>query len=128
MKKTIALKAMCSLLIAACFLSIAPALTAQSSGEIKARMEKRLPSVNALKSKGIIGETSKGFLAFVGQSKEGSDIVNAENADRAAVYAAIAKQQGTSADLVGSRRAAHIAQKAQAGEWIQDAAGKWNKK
>ncbi|OGV47565.1 MAG: hypothetical protein A2017_11370 [Lentisphaerae bacterium GWF2_44_16] len=128
MKKTALFKTVCSLFIVSCFLSIVPAVMAASSAEVKARMEKRLPSINALKAKGIIGENSKGFLAFVGQSKEGPDIVSAENADRAAVYAAIAKQQGTSADMVGSRRAIQIAQNAKPGEWLQDASGKWKKK
>lgn len=128
MKKTALFKTVCSLFIVSCFLSIAPAVMAASSAEVKARMEKRIPSINALKAKGIIGENSKGFLAFVGQSKEGSDIVSAENTDRAAVYAAIAKQQGTSAEMVGSRRAIQIAQNAKSGEWLQDASGKWKKK
>jgi uncharacterized protein YdbL (DUF1318 family) len=68
------------------------------------------------------------LLQFVGQKKEKKDVVAAENADRKKVYAAIAKQQGTTAELVGKRRALQIAKKAKAGTWIQDQSGKWNQK
>ena len=44
------------------------------------------------------------------------------------VYGAIAKQQGTTAALVGQRRALQIADNAKPGEWLQDAGGKWVQK
>ncbi len=99
-----------------------------SSKAIKQRMIERLPVIKSLKDKGIVGENNKGYLEFVGQKKEKADVVNAENNDRKLVYGAIAKQQGTTVDLVGKHRAIQIANKAQPGEWLQDAAGKWHKK
>jgi uncharacterized protein YdbL (DUF1318 family) len=54
--------------------------------------------------------------------------VDAENNDRQLVYDAIAKQQGTAAEVVGRRRALQIADNAKPGEWIQDAGGKWVQK
>jgi uncharacterized protein YdbL (DUF1318 family) len=99
-----------------------------SAKEIRARMLARLPEIKALKDKGLIGENNKGFLEFVGQQKEKQKVVTAENQDRQMVYKAIAKQQGTTVDLVGKHRAIQIANKARPGEWLQDADGKWYQK
>ena len=96
--------------------------------DIKAQMKARLPIILELKAKGIIGENSAGYLEFVGTTREKEDVVAAENSDRRQVYEAIAKQQGTTAELVGQRRALQIAQKANPGEWLQDADGKWYQK
>jgi len=99
-----------------------------SAEEIRARMLARLPEIIALKDKGLIGENSNGFLEFVGQQKEAQAVVTAENQDRKTVYKAIAKQQGTTVELVGKHRAIQIANKARPGEWLQDANGKWYQK
>ncbi len=99
-----------------------------SSKAIKQRMIERLPVINSLKDKGIIGENNKGYLEFVGKKKEKADVIKAENKDRKLVYKAIAKQQGTTDTVVGKHRAVQIANKAQPGEWLQDAKGKWYKK
>jgi uncharacterized protein YdbL (DUF1318 family) len=96
--------------------------------DIKARMKNRLPLIKQLKSQGIVGENNKGYLQFVGGNKAKADVVAAENKDRKTVYTAIAKQQGTTAELVGKRRALQIAKKAAPGEWVQDAGGKWTQK
>ena len=99
-----------------------------SSQAIKQRMIERLPVITALKAKGIIGEDNRGYLQFIGQKKENEGVVAAENEDRQMVYEAIAKQQGTTVELVGKHRAIQIANKAQPGDWLQDANGKWYKK
>ncbi|MEJ2282601.1 MAG: YdbL family protein [Desulfobacterales bacterium] len=99
-----------------------------SAKEIQARMIARLPTIKALKDKGLVGENNKGFLEFIGQQKEKEDVVTAENQDRQKVYEAIARQQETTVELVGQHRAIQIAQKAQPGEWLQDANGKWYQK
>jgi uncharacterized protein YdbL (DUF1318 family) len=99
-----------------------------SAKEIRDRMISRLPEIKALKAKGLVGESNKGYLEFVGQQKEKQDVVTAENQDRQKVYQAISKQQGTTAELVGKHRAIQIAAKAQPGTWLQDADGKWYKK
>ena len=82
------------------------------AGDIKARMKARQPVIKALKAKGIIAENNKGYLEFISGMKEKEDVVNAENNDRKKVYTAIARKTGTSAELVGMRRAKKIAQKA----------------
>ena len=99
-----------------------------SAKEIRDRMISRLPEIKALKAKGLVGENNKGYLEYVGQQKEKPEVVTAENQDRQKVYQAIAKQQGTTAELVGNHRAIQIAAKAQPGTWLQDANGKWYKK
>ncbi len=99
-----------------------------AANSIKERMAARLPEIVALKDKGIIGEDNLGYLQFVGADKEKASLVEAENNDRRQVYQAIAKQQGTTADLVGRRRAQQIMDIAQPGQWLQDANGRWYKK
>lgn len=95
---------------------------------IKDRMKARLPILEALKGQGLIGENNLGYLEFVGANKKKEDVVQAENADRKRIYAAIAKKQGTTAVLVGKRRAAKIFQIADPGEWVQDVNGNWSQK
>ena len=99
-----------------------------ASDSIKQRMISRLPVIKALKDQGIVGENNTGFLEFVGNRKEKTDVVAAENKDRKLVYEAIAKKQGTTTKVVGKHRAVQIAGKAQTGEWLQDANGKWYQK
>ena len=101
---------------------------AASADDIKARMKSRLPVIKKLKSEGIVGEDNAGFLQFVGDKKVSADVVAAENKDRQTIYRAIAKQQGTTAELVGKRRALQIAKRAAPGEWVQDAGGNWIQK
>lgn len=99
------------------------------SDDIKSRMQKRLPTIVQMKADGIIGENNKGFLEFSpGSAKRDGNVIADENNDRQMVYSAIAKQQGTSAKLVGERRAIQISEKAKPGEWLQDKSGKWYKK
>ncbi|MBW2502906.1 MAG: YdbL family protein [Deltaproteobacteria bacterium] len=97
--------------------------------DIKARMQERLPTIVQMKADNIIGENNKGYLEFVpGGSGRDEAVIKAENSDRQAVYSAIAKQQKTSAELVGERRAIQISERAKPGEWIQDKSGKWLRK
>ena len=110
--------------VAGVFLFSAPACCA----DIKARMKDRLPKIIELKAAGIVGENNQGFLAFVGGNQPEKALVEAENQDRQLVYGAIAKQQATTADVVGRRRALQIAENAKPGEWLQDAGGKWYQK
>ena len=101
---------------------------ADNIDEIKARMKQRLPVIIELKEKGIVGENNNGYLEFIGSAKEKTDVINAENRDRKAVYEAIAKQQGPTVEVVGKHRARQIALKAAPGEWLEDADGNWYQK
>jgi uncharacterized protein len=120
-------KVYCALL-AFLFLIVFAAGAFPSAQEIQARMIARLPAIKDLKDRGLVGENNKGFLEFIGQQKEKQEVVTAENQDRQQVYEAIAKQQGTTVELVGQHRAIQIADKALPGEWLQDANGKWYQK
>lgn len=110
------------------FILIGGASAFAGSDKIKARMKERLPVITALKAEGVIGENNKGYLEVIGGNQAKKNVINAENSDRKQVYTAIAKQQGTSVDLVGKRRAKQIANKAKPGQWIQDQSGKWYRK
>ena len=118
------------LLICGCFAAMpAGAAEAVSAQTIKANMQKRLPAVNALLKKAVIGEANTGYLAVLGSvTDEDKKLVEAENRDRKTVYAAIARQQGATVELVGQRRAKQIAERAAAGTRYQDADGKWQTK
>lgn len=97
--------------------------------QIKARIEHRLGSVNAMKDRGVAGENNRGFLEARGNAT-GPDqqLIGEENNDRRAVYAAIAAQTRASAEQVGQKRAQQIAAIARPGHWIQDPSGSWRQK
>ncbi len=93
--------------IALCFavLCIGMSAFAQSASEIKARMKARHAEITELKKEGTIKEAESGYLEYVpGKVQKKKDVVEAENADRKKVYAAIAKQQGTTVDKVAKIR------------------------
>jgi uncharacterized protein len=96
--------------------------------DIKARFKERLPKIIELKSKGIIGETNQGYLDFVGGVRQMQDVVDEENRDRRIVYEEIARQQGTTVQTVGQRRALQLRDHANPGDWVQDEAGRWYRK
>ena len=114
------------LLFAVFFLSAN--VVAESAKDLKERMKARLPEINQLKTSGLIGEGNDGLLSLIGGTSENATIVNAENNDRKKVYSAIAKQQGTTPEVVGNRRALQISQKAKPETWLQDSKGAWYKK
>ena len=101
---------------------------AQDLGPVKARMSQRLSQVDALKSNGAVGENNRGLLEVRGGGGDAASVVSAENADRGIVYAALAKQTGSSADQVGRARAKQIAAASAAGVWLQREDGAWYKK
>ncbi len=91
---------------------------------IKARIEARLPVILDLKARGVVGENNLGFIEFVGPAERTAEVA-AENADRRQVYAAIAKQTGTSQEVVGRRRALQIAENSRPGDRLQRPDGTW---
>jgi uncharacterized protein YdbL (DUF1318 family) len=113
-----------TLLAAVCVVTVTA--FAESAADIRHRMEQRLAQIDTLKSQEIVGENNRGFLEE--RKSGGADTVAAENRDREAVYALIARETGASADAVGRARAKQIAATSRAGVWIQDDAGTWKKK
>ena len=102
---------------------------AEDIGAVKARMEQRLSAVDGLKDRKVVGENNRGYLEERASLKpDEQQVVSSENSDRAAVYAAIAAQYGTSSDDVGRQRATKIAATSRAGVWIQSPDGSWAQK
>jgi len=99
---------------------------AEDLGTVRARMEKRITQIDALKTSGVLGENNRGFL----EVRSGADggVAAAENADREVVYAAIGQKNGVSAEKVGQARAERIAGRSAPGVWLQRANGEWYKK
>lgn len=106
----------------------APAIYAQSAGQLRQRMAQRLSQVDELKAKGAIGENNRGLLEVREDGGNAASVVADENRDREAVYALIAKETGSNADAVGRARAKQIATASKAGVWVQDESGAWKKK
>lgn len=117
----------CFLLL--CSLGLAlPALRAEDLGAVKARMSQRISAIDQLKASGAVGENNRGFLEVRGGGGSSASVVASENSDREVVYAAIAKQTGTSADAVGRARARQITAGSASGVWIQGDNGDWRRK
>ena len=124
--KSFALRLLFALIIA----GAAPLMSAaENLNAVKARIEQRLGAVNALKDKGVVGESNRGFLEARGAaSADDQGVISQENADRRTVYADIAAKTGASADAVGRQRAQQLAGLARPGHWIQDSGGAWKTK
>lgn len=114
------------LFICVMLLGFVPLASAQNLPEIRARMEKRVPQVDSLKASGVLGENNRGFLEV--RSGDDQGVAAAENADRGVVYAALAKQTGATADVVGKARAKQIFAASAKGVWVQSPTGEWVKK
>jgi uncharacterized protein YdbL (DUF1318 family) len=102
---------------------------AQNAGEIRRRMEQRLPQIDALKAKEAVGENNRGLLEARGSGgAAAAQVVADENRDREAVYALIARDTGATPDSVGRARAKQIAANSRSGVWLQDDSGRWYRK
>ena len=96
---------------------------------VKARMLQRRDAVQALVAKRMAGENNRGLLEPRSKLSDAeSALLAAENGDRKLVYAEIAAKTAVTLEQVGRQRAAAIAQRAAAGTWLQDEAGKWLQK
>ncbi len=116
-------------LIIGLMLMATPALAADSASVIKQRMLERQPTLEKLWSQGLIGENNLGYITPKGSlSKEQSELIEQENADRKQIYSMIASQTNSTADQVGKQRAIRIAQGADKGLWLQSKEGQWYKK
>lgn len=117
-----------SLAVVALLGATAPVASAQPT-ELKQQMAQRLPAIDDLRRRHVVGENSAGFLEVRGKATpEEEQLVEAENRDRAAVYEAIAKRSETTAETVGKARAKQIANASARGLLIQDADGRWVEK
>ena len=114
-----------------CFSFLPSEVHAQTAQQIKANMKSRAPILDRLRAQGSIGEANTGYLVILQKNTLSPDevkTVEAENADRALVYKAIAKKEKTTVDLVGKRRALKIHEISRKGTMIQNENGAWSKK
>ena len=109
---------------------------ADDAATIKKNMADRKPKIEVLKKAGSVGENKDGYLEAMKKDKDNKEVklsdddtklIEAENKDRKAVYAAIAKKEGSTVDKVGELRAKQIRSKANEGDFIQGEDGKWIK-
>ncbi|MDD4816634.1 MAG: DUF1318 domain-containing protein [Victivallaceae bacterium] len=121
-----------TIIIALAFGCTALTVTAAAAPDLKSvqkSMADRLKDVVELKTAGGVGENNLGYLVARDKQKTTAELVAAENADRKAVYDALAAKDGKlTSKAVGQQRAIAIAKKAQKGEWLQSAAGEWYQK
>lgn len=83
-----------------------------------------------LKDTGAVGETVDGYLGIVSGSA-GQDVraeVDAINAQRRQAYEQAAADTGRPLSEVQAVAGARLREKADAGDWIQNAAGEWVQK
>lgn len=80
-----------------------------------------------MKKNSKIAEANTGYLIWIkpdnAGTKEEQLLVNSENADRKIIYTAIAKQQKTTPENVGKRRAAQLRKIAKKGHYCMDEKG-----
>jgi len=99
---------------------------AEDAGTINRRMVDRIPAIDALKERKVVGESNRGFLEVRGSATADDEkMVTEENRDRSVVYELIAKQQSTSPEAVGTARARQIAERSKAGLLLQAPDGSW---
>lgn len=101
----------------------------RSLDEIKTSIRARVNDIHALKKAGAVGEDSRGYLGIVDASKGSKvkELVEAENADRRALYQILAREHGVSVaeEERANARARH--ERAPKGDWIE-VGGKWVQK
>lgn len=116
------------LILSLVFLVTSTAAASRSLAQIKQSLKARNGAVQQLKAAGVVGETNRGYLAFIGASKGKDALVASENKDRKELYAIVAQQQGTSVAKVEQNMGVVKAKRAKPGEYYQDASGAWKKK
>lgn len=126
----IAMKTFFIRLLCFSFLLTLPAVAsyAQDLGALKSSMAQRVPTIDALKTKGAVGENNKGFLEVRAAADNAAEVVAAENRDRAQVYAALAKQTRATVEQVGQARAKQLVAISAPGVWVQRDNGDWYRK
>jgi hypothetical protein len=108
----------------------ATVVVAQAStlDQAKSGMRERVPAIDKLKAAGAVGEASTGLLAVRTPGAEAEAVVAAENADRAVLFAELAKRNGGTAEAAGKEFARQLAKASKPGVWLQREDGGWYKK
>lgn len=101
---------------------------ADPAAAAKAGMRQRVQVVDALKTAGHVGEANTGLLAVRGGGADVAQVVAAENADRAVIFAELAKKTGGTPADAGKIFARQLAAASKPGVWLQREDGGWYKK
>jgi uncharacterized protein YdbL (DUF1318 family) len=115
------------LIAAFCFIG-AEALAQPSEDALKQRFAQRMSRVQALKDAGKIGETTEGTLGVVSGDAAAQQIVQEENADRAALYVHIAKRTGEDPREVAVQAAIRNYNAAKPDHYLRLRDGRWVQK
>lgn len=87
--------------------------------------------INTYKARGVIGEQADGMIGVVDPTHVSEDVfafVSRTNAQRSKRYEEIAAKNGTEVDQVQALAGAKLIQETPSGQYIQNAAGRWQKK
>jgi len=92
--------------------------------------KERFSELRALKMSGAIGENNRGYVEVLKGASNARSIASEENRDRKVIYQTIAEQNGLEGALstIESAFAQVQADKASAGDKIQEANGSWTTK
>ena len=101
---------------------------ADDTAAAKAGMRERVAVIDRLKEAGAVGEANTGLLAVRAPGAEAERVVAAENADRAVIFAELAKRGGGTPEAAGRLFARQMATASKPGVWLQRENGQWYKK
>ena len=89
----------------------------------------RFADLKVLKTQGVVGENNRGYVQALSGGAEVKALAAAENKDRKQVYEAIVEQNKLGPASLATVEAVFARvqrDKAEPGEKVQDAAGRWN--
>jgi uncharacterized protein YdbL (DUF1318 family) len=89
----------------------------------------RFAELKTMKTQGVVGENNRGYVQALGGGKDVIALVAAENRDRKQVYEAIVTQNKLGAGALATVEAVFARvqrDKADPGDKVQDASGRWN--
>lgn len=116
------------ILLLAALCATAVVAPAASLDQAKAGMRERVPAIDKLKAAGAVGEANTGLLHVRTPGGETDAIAAAENADRAVLFAELAKRNGGTPEAAGKEFARQLAKATKPGVWVQREDGGWYKK
>jgi uncharacterized protein YdbL (DUF1318 family) len=113
-------------------LAVVPAVVVQAEVNpvetAKAAMRERVPALDRLKATGAVGEANTGLVAVRTASADTEALVAAENADRAVLFADLARRNGGTVEAAGREFARQLARASKPGVWLQRDDGTWYRK
>ena len=112
----------------AAFATVAIVAHASDFDTATAAMQQRVPAIDKLKASGAVGEANTGLLSVRTAGEETDKLVAAENADRAVVFAELARKNGGTSEAAGKEFARQLAKASKPGVWLQREDGRWYKK